>query len=241
MRNAEKKKRRQSQLLGRWSCNFSQNSCCLWAIKRETWKLFFIRIWDWSRDLGELRLLVVGSATRLTHTQPHNFLATNVNIKKRNFGLFIKRVSDSRLRGCTKILIQLYCKYFPLNSRLCCLFISSCQVCTVLTVYDYLISPRCQSSCVKSIIDQSQTGNDLIFFIKYRKKFIATASNFCNMFCWIFLARSAEEKYKKCDDFSCIQIGRFRTWGLNTQYVDFEIPAFSIHSITFFKIKFVIW
>jgi hypothetical protein len=194
MRNAEKKKRRQSQLLGRWSCNFSQNSCCLWAIKKlgnYFSSEFEIEVVTWE---NYLRLLVVGSATRLTHTQPHNFLATNVNIKKRNFGLFIKRVSDSRLRGCTKFLIQLYCKYFPLNSRLCCLFISSCQVCTVLTVYDYLISPRCQSSCVKSIIDQSQTGNDLIFFIKYRKKFIATASNFCNMFCWIFLARISGRK-----------------------------------------------
>ncbi len=117
MRNAEKKKRRQSQLLGRWSCNFSQNSCCLWAIKKlgnYFSSEFEIEVVTWE---NYLRLLVVGSATRLTHTQPHNFLATNVNIKKRNFGLFIKRVSDSRLRGCTKILIQLYCKYFPLNSR----------------------------------------------------------------------------------------------------------------------------
>jgi hypothetical protein len=138
---------------------------------------------------------------RAWHTQPHNFLATvtNVNIYNRNFGLFIKCVSDSRLRGCTNILIIQLCAvniFHWIHDYSACSFRHA--KCTVLTIYDYLISPRCQSSCVKSIIDQSQTGNDLIFFIKYRKKFIATASDFCNMFRWICLAQiSRRKKYIK--------------------------------------------
>ena len=131
-------------------------------------------------DSGDQLLFVVNSATRLTH----NFLATNVNIlKRKNLGLFLSYVSDSRFRGCTKFFIIQLCAvniFHRFQNHVACSF---CHAkCTVITIHDYLISPRCQSSCVKSLIDQSQTGNDLIFFVKYRKKFIATASNFCNVF-----------------------------------------------------------